>query len=580
MQENRSAYRLDQEGFLRKSHAVHGDRYDYSKAVYVNQRTKVCIICPVHGEFWQLAKNHMNGQGCPECGKEMNRTKFNKTDLLPKIPKKKGPAPKKYDLLYLQSHNPLNLDIVPFDGDRISTDKIEIKCPIHGIYEVLVSSFLHGKGNCRRCVLSKQHQKKRLDVNEIRQRIEEKYGDKITGFYETFTKSNEPMKFRCNVCGHEFMRRPAIYLHGPLTYVCPKCGKEEIHNERTKTTEQYIADAKRVHGDGKYDYANTVYVASNQRIEVKCLDCGRTFWIEANSHLQGHGCPYHFCNSSTYEQEICDWLSEYGIKYIQHNRNILSGNELDIYLPDYKIAIEVNGIFWHNELYKDQDYHLKKTEKCLENGIRLIHIFEDEWLERREIWKSILSNILGLNNKYIAARKCEIRSVAPHDASEFLNQNHLQGSCGSRIRYGLYYKDELVALMTFGKTRHFIGASNHDYELLRFCTRRGVSVVGGASRLFKHFINTYNPQSVVSYADRRWSVGGLYEKLGFNLYNISAPNYYYVIKNQRKNRFNFRKSVLVEKYGCPETMSEHEFCLSQKWYRIYDCGCLCFEWKR
>ena len=134
--------------------------------------------------------------------------------------------------------------------------------------------------------------------------------------------------------------------------------------------------------------------------------------------------------------------------------------------------------------------------------------------------------------------------------------------------------------MTFGKSRHFVGNGKHQWELLRFCNKLNTNVIGGASKLLKHFIKLYNPEEIVSYADRRWSTGNLYNVLGFKLYNKSQPNYYYVIGDKRYYRFNFRKSILVKKYGCPENMSEHEFCLSQHWYRIYDCGCLCYIWKK
>ena len=118
------------------------------------------------------------------------------------------------------------------------------------------------------------------------------------------------------------------------------------------------------------------------------------------------------------------------------------------------------------------------------------------------------------------------------------------------------------------------------YELLRFCNKLNTTVIGGASKLFNYFIKKYDPESIVSYADRRWSQGNLYEKLGFQLYNESKPNYYYVIKNKRVYRFNFRKDQLIKKYNCPPNISEKQFCLEQRWYRIYDCGCLCYLWKK
>lgn len=110
------------------------------------------------------------------------------------------------------------------------------------------------------------------------------------------------------------------------------------------------------------------------------------------------------------------------------------------------------------------------------------------------------------------------------------------------------------------------------------CSRTHYSIVVGSSKMFSYFIKTYNPQSIITFADKRWSVGNVYHKLGFMLYNESKPNYYYIIGDKRYYRYNFRKQILISKYGCPQDMTEKEFCYQQKWYRIYDCGCLCFKW--
>ena len=188
--------------------------------------------------------------------------------------------------------------------------------------------------------------------------------------------------------------------------------------------------------------------------------------------------------------------------------------------------------------------------------------------------------MLGLTNNTIYARKCEIREVSSKNAKEFLDENHLQGNCVAKIRYGLFYNNELVSLMTFGKSRHFIGNNSGKIELLRFCNKINTNVIGGASKLFKYYINNNEFSEIISYADNRWSSGKLYEVLGFTLYNTSKPNYFYVIGNKREYRFNFRKNILMKKYNCPKDMSEKEFCKQHKWYRIYDCGCLCFKFKK
>ena len=218
---------------------------------------------------------------------------------------------------------------------------------------------------------------------------------------------------------------------------------------------------------------------------------------------------------------------------------------------------------------------------CEKNGIHLIHIFEDEWLNKKEICKSRIINKLMLSER-IYARKCNIINVSKEITKKFLDDNHIQGNVNSSLNYGLEYKGELVSLMTFGKLRKNLGRSSisDSYELLRFCNKIGYSVIGGASKLFSFFKEKNNPSYIVSYADIRWSNGNLYEQMKFTLSHISKPNYFYVINNERKNRFGYRKDVLVKKYGCSIDDTEHNFCKNKGWYRIYDCGTKVYEWKK
>ena len=206
-------------------------------------------------------------------------------------------------------------------------------------------------------------------------------------------------------------------------------------------------------------------------------------------------------------------------EYELHNRDILNGREIDIYIPSLKLGIEYDGLRWHSEIFnKDTNYHLSKTEECERQGIRLIHIFEDEWQYKRDIVKSRLLNLIGKTPNKIYARKCTIKEVDSHTASKFLDENHIQGKCNSSYRYGLYYNDELVSIMTFGKLRKNLGSTDKDgyYELLRFCNKSNTAVIGGASKLFKHFLKEKKPTNVISYADRRWSNGKKKKKLGWH----------------------------------------------------------------
>ena len=278
-------------------------------------------------------------------------------------------------------------------------------------------------------------------------------------------------------------------------------------------------------------------------------------------------------NVSYPENEIINFIESLNIYTDKNNRKILNGKELDIYIPSHNIAIEYNGLYWHSEIYKDDNYHLNKTELCENEGIKLIHIFEDEWLHKKDITKSRLSNILGLSKIKIFGRKCVVKEVSSKNSREFLELNHIQGNVNSSIKLGLYYDDELVSLMTFGGLRKSMGSNHKEgvYELLRFCNKLNSSVIGGADKLLKHFIKTHNPKEIISYADRRWSQGDLYEKLGFSKSNISKPNYFYINNTKRENRFTYRKDVLV-KQGYSNDKTEHEIMLERGIYRVYDCG--------
>ena len=263
-------------------------------------------------------------------------------------------------------------------------------------------------------------------------------------------------------------------------------------------------------------------------------------------------------------------------------RNIIKPLELDIYIPELKLAFEFNGLYWHSEVNKENDYHLNKTELCEQQGIQLIHIWEDDWLYNQDIIKSMISNKLGKTPNKIFARKTIIKEISDNKlVREFLDKNHIQGFVGSKVKIGLFYENELVSLMTFGNRRLAMGKKSTnagEYELLRFCNKLNTNVIGGASKLFKYFIKDYSPKEITTYADRSISKGQLYNTLGFTFDGKTDPNYYYIIDGIRHHRFNFRKDKLV-KEGFDANKTEHDIMLERKIYRIYDSGNLKFIWK-
>ena len=276
------------------------------------------------------------------------------------------------------------------------------------------------------------------------------------------------------------------------------------------------------------------------------------------------------------ELELLEFIKEnYDGEILLNKRDIIKPLELDIYLPELKLAFEFNGLYWHNELYLEKNYHLNKTELCEAQGIQLIHIWEDDWLFKQDIVKSMILNKLHKTHDKIYARKTTIKEINDNKlVREFLEINHIQGFVGSKVKIGLFIDNKLVSLMTFGNRRVAMGkksTNEGEYELLRFCNKLNTNVVGGASKLFKYFIINYKPNEITTYADRSFSQGKLYETLGFKSQGKTEPNYYYIINGIRKHRFNFRKDILI-KQGFDSNKTEHQIMLDRNIFRIYDSG--------
>ena len=260
------------------------------------------------------------------------------------------------------------------------------------------------------------------------------------------------------------------------------------------------------------------------------------------------------------------------------------GLELDIFIPDYNLAIEYDGLMFHSEgnskynMFNntEKSYHLKKTELCLKNNIQVFHIFEGEDLD---LWLSMINTKLNLNKK-IYARKCIIKELKSQETKEFLEYNHIQGYISSKVNLGLYFEDELVSVMTFSKPRF---NKNYEYELIRFCSKRNTSVIGGASKLWKYFVTKYNPKSVISYANRRFSNGEIYKTLGFTFLEKTSPNYFYFKEREHElfSRVKFQKHKLKDILDIyDENLSEAENMFNNGYRRIFDCGNLKFEYKK
>ena len=335
-------------------------------------------------------------------------------------------------------------------------------------------------------------------------------------------------------------------------------------------------------------FSKEEYKGQNKEYKWKCVKCGNEFKSDlriSRQLIDGLGymprclnCYPIISGTSLKEKEVLEFIkSIYSGEIIENDRKILNGKELDIYIPSKNLAIEFDGLFYHNEVSKGKNYHLNKTEECEKQNIQLIHIFEDEWINKQEIVKDRLKSLLGVFDKKVYARKCEIREIDRKTCNNFLNENHLQGSDNSSIRLGLFFENELVSLMTFGKPRF---NKKYDFELIRFSSKLGYQVIGGFGKLLKFFIRKHSNSSIISYADRRYSKGNVYLKGDFKFLEKSKPNYFYVKGLEKYSRYQCQKhklsKILGDKFDV--NLSETENMILNGFYKIYDCGNLVYEY--
>ena len=310
---------------------------------------------------------------------------------------------------------------------------------------------------------------------------------------------------------------------------------------------------------------------------MKCGN-GHNYTINIDNYLRRKEANLPLCticnsigiSQSIKEKELYNFIKDnYNSKIRTSYRD---GLEIDIYLPELNIGFEFNGLYWHSELYKDKNYHIDKSKYFLNKGIHIIHIWEDDWSYKNEIIKSQILNIIGKTENKIYARKCQVKEIQDSKIiSKFLENNHIQGKVNSSLKLGLYYNNKLISVMTFD---HFEGRkkmNNNEWNLSRFCSLSNYNVIGGFSKLLSFFIKSYNPNRIITYADRDWSLGKMYKKLGFKKIKETRPDYKYIVDKKRVHKSNFKKSNLNT------SLTESQYMKENKINRIWDCGKIKFE---
>jgi hypothetical protein len=292
----------------------------------------------------------------------------------------------------------------------------------------------------------------------------------------------------------------------------------------------------------------TPLFSSQDYIEDKPLQWKHVCGVEYSSNFISSGilvCPNPECRKQSTPQRavyeyVRDLIGEENI--LVNDRKTISPYELDIYIHSKGIAIEMDGVYWH----QDEKESLDKASLCGKQNIQLLHITDLSWYEHTEVWKSIIASKLKTQTK-IFARKCELKIIDNKVCSNFLDVNHLQGSVYGSVNMGLYHSGELVAVMNFGKPRF---NNEYQWELLRYSSKLNVTVVGGASKLLNYFKDGYSG-AIVTYAKKEYSNGGLYKTLGFELIDEGKKSYFYIHRstNMVVSRYQAQKHRLPDLIG-------------------------------
>ena len=446
-----------------------------------------------------------------------------------------------------------------------------------------IKTFLNeGEGLCPTCRL-KTPRKAREKVTEanlqevVNVRLESEEYEYLSGFINMKTKC----LFKHTTCGNEFLVDPSA-LTGKRKQGCPICKNlnrgprvSDNHLETLLETKDY--------GD-EYTWLDAYTGSNKDKLRIK-HSCGNIYSVRPNDFQQGYKCPTCSRLTSDEEESFYKYITDLvpTEKLIRNYRGLKK--EIDIYFPDRKIGFEYNGYFWHSDKFRDKKAHINKLNYFKEHGIRVYFIDSWDWLHKPYIVQDRLKSILGLN-KTLGARKTICKPVFKDEEQNFLTANHIQGYAISSFALGLYYNDELVSLLSFVKARTNMNQAPTSMELLRSCSKLGINVSGGFSKLQKasdaYIAENYpDIKELRTFADLTLSDGEVYKKNGYKLDHYSQPSYYYIYKKQKRNRYYYRKSALLQMF--PEVASPDltEFQIMDKLgaYRVWNCGNLVFTKK-
>lgn len=441
-------------------------------------------------------------------------------------------------------------------GEEKSMSKIKVFCPIHNHTQEQSLTYV------KQCRKIKCCNKFAPMIPSDFETIISKFIDKekislIDGIFDGYKTK---VLVNCPIHGSRTIKLTSLMAKS-TEFCCNRCSHKKYNRNFAYSKEKWIEEAKKVHGN-TYKYDNMEDDGLHRTIT--CKKHG-DFKQNIHNHVYlANGCRKCVVspNVSQAEHDLNDLFKTLSfvenVDYTRNDRSILPNYELDFYFPKIKLGIEYNGDYWHSDVNKNSDYHQNKKLVGYNMGINVVMLYEHQYKHKHHIILNRLKSLLH-KDKRIYARDTEIKEVSLIDSDIFCKMHHLQGASVSSKRYGLYNGSELVALMTFGKSRF----TDHEWELIRYVST--CTIVGGASKLFKHFAKVNNPKNILSYADFDWSIGNLYEKLGMNKINLTKPSYVWIKWDEVLSRYQ------------TQIPNEDKVMKEKGYLKIFKCGSLKFE---
>lgn len=541
--------------FVEKAKEIHGTTYDYSEVVYSGARIPVVIGCQYHGAFQQVPNYHLSGNGCKACGKG-NARRQSLDQILARCRAKQGDA---YDYS----------EVRKLWKDRISTvfNKFPILCETHGAFNQTLLAHYSGAG-CPACAYDRGP---RLTQTEMVARFQSIWGD--TYDYSSFIY-NGYKKLSSIVClDHgEFQTTPERH---ELTQVgCPHCQEHKRLSQLDRALRVRIEEMSK----GNIEVRDR-FIDSRTDLNCYCKTHRRTFTKSPECLSRDPGCP-SCTRKCPKEQQILRQAFPESLENVRNALQIeaggkLRGKEIDLYWPEHRFGVEVHGVYWHSERTVACDYHQASYKAARSSGVRLLQLWDWEIREKPELVVHMIQQRLG-QIKRLYARNLEVFVPDRQEVRAFFDHNHLQGgrhvvgiALGLRTRSG-----RCAAIMTFSASDKW----GCDYELTRFANHRGITVVGGASKLLKAFERLHCPLGVYSFADLRYSYGDLYHVLGFRIHGELAPDYAWSKGNRMYPKESARHSVAHKLIGqhYNKELTETEYMQAAGYSKIWDCGKLRF----